>query len=351
MVTTENTLKNRWEDLKATEPNLRIRNAAQKLNVSEVELLATQCGEEVIRLKPEFANILGKVEELGKVMALTRNEYMVHERKGTYLNPSLDNAHVGLFVGEDIDLRIFFKNWDSAFAVSQETKAGNRYSLQFFAKNGEAVHKIFLIPQSNYEAFEALVEEFKHEDQSAYQQVKELPAEDPQLPDAEIDVEKFQKGWIELKDTHHFFGLVRKHKLKRMQALRLAPEGNYAVKVEISALRKALEIASEKGTSIMIFVGNGNMIQIHTGKVKNIVDARGWLNVLDPEFNLHANEAGIAHAWVVRKPTEDGTVTALEFYDNEGQQIIQLFGARKPGIPELTEWREIVDTVETACKL
>ncbi len=41
-------------------------------------------------------------------MALTRNDSVVHERKDTYLNPSLNSGHVGLFVGEDIDLRIFW---------------------------------------------------------------------------------------------------------------------------------------------------------------------------------------------------------------------------------------------------
>ena len=49
----------------------------------------------------------------------------------------------------------------------------------------------------------------------------------------------------------------------------------------------------------------------------------------------------IAEAWVVRKPTTDGTVTALELFDAEGEVIAQLFGKRKPGIPELEDWREI----------
>ncbi|MEZ4740217.1 MAG: ChuX/HutX family heme-like substrate-binding protein [Flavobacteriales bacterium] len=88
------------------------------------------------------------------------------------------------------------------------------------------------------------------------------------------------------------------------------------------------------------------MIQIHSGPITNVVDARGWLNVLDPELNVHIREEAIATAWVVRKPTADGMVTALECYDAAGEQIIQLFGARKPGIPELEAWRAVVATVE-----
>jgi putative hemin transport protein len=50
---------------------------------------------------------------------------------------------------------------------------------------------------------------------------------------------------------------------------------------------------------------------------------------------------------VVRKPTEDGVVTALEFFNEEGEQVMQLFGARKPGIPELEGWRDMVAKVES----
>ena len=73
MNTTEN-LKTQWESLKQEQPHLRIRNAAQKLGVSEMELLATNIGSNVTRLRPEFKEILLEIESLGKVMALTRND-------------------------------------------------------------------------------------------------------------------------------------------------------------------------------------------------------------------------------------------------------------------------------------
>src|SRR5690606_19410750 len=85
MNTTE-TLKTQWDNLKEEQPHLRIRNAAQKLGVSEMELLATKTSEGVTRLRPEFKEILSEIESLGKVMGLTRNDECVHERKGVYLN-------------------------------------------------------------------------------------------------------------------------------------------------------------------------------------------------------------------------------------------------------------------------
>jgi putative hemin transport protein len=60
---------------------------------------------------------------------------------------------------------------------------------------------------------------------------------------------------------------------------------------------------------------------------------------------------GIVDAWVVRKPTEDGMVTAIECFNKDEDQVVQFFGKRKPGIPELESWREIVSEVESEHKL
>jgi putative hemin transport protein len=92
----------------------------------------------------------------------------------------------------------------------------------------------------------------------------------------------------------------------------------------------------------MVFVGNHGMIQIHTGPVKTVRAMSPWLNVLDPGFNLHLRSDLVASAWVVCKPTSDGIVTSLELFDAEGESIAMLFGARKPGTPELAGWRGLI---------
>jgi putative hemin transport protein len=70
----------------------------------------------------------------------------------------------------------------------------------------------------------------------------------------------------------------------------------------------------------------------------------GWLNILDPDFNLHVQEQAIASAWVVRKPTVDGIVTSLELYAHDESLILTVFGKRKPGIPENLTWRALVES-------
>lgn len=338
---TTKTLKQAYEDLKAQEP-IRIREAANQLGTTEAQLLATGIGEGVTPLRPEFDTILSKIEELGKVMALSRNDEVVHERKGVYSNFST-SPHAWLFVGKDIDLRIFPACWKYAFAVVEGDEKP-RYSFQFFANDGTAVHKIYMVEKySDLDKFSALVEEFKVVDFDPNFSVEaKIANEVAELPDSEIDAESFKQDWQDLKDTHNFFGLLRKYKLTRTQALRFAPSEYFAKKVDNLTLRNVLNVASETQTSIMVFVGNPGMIQIHTGTVKNIVDHGPWINVLDPDFNLHLREDAIDQTWIVRKPTEDGVVTSLELFNKKGELICTLFGERKPGIPELESWREIV---------
>lgn len=331
-------LKDAFEQLKESEPKLRIREYAKRLNASEAELVALGVGTTAVRLRPEFTAILGEIETLGFVMALTRNDEVVHERKGIYEHFST-TPHASLFVGKDIDLRIFPASWKYAFAVTE----GDRRSLQFFTTDGVATHKIYLEAKSNVDAYEALVTKYADEHQSSELEIGDLlPLESPELPDSEIDVQSFREGWINLKDTHEFFGLMKKHRLTRTQALRLAPDETYAKLTDNKALRRALEAAAKDQVSIMVFVGNAGMIQIHTGEVNNIVEHGPWINVLDPMFNLHAKEDAITQSWIVRKPTEDGIVTSLELFNAKNELVCTLFGARKPGVPELESWRTLI---------
>lgn len=343
-------LQERFNELIAAKPKTRIRNAAIELGVSEVELLVLRIGDGVTRLRPEFRALMAEIPNLGRVMALTRNDDAVHERKGEYLNPSLTGQHVGLFVGADIDLRIFWGPWNSAFAVIEEGKDGPRRSVQFFAKDGEAVHKVYLLAESNVTAFEELIEKYRNEDQTKVQLVKPWPADPAERTDAEINAEAFRTEWKGMKDTHDFYGMTRKYGVSRTQSLRLAPEG-FTTKLGNNAMREMVTAASQSGLPIMVFIGNKGMIQIHTGPVTNILDVPEWFNVIDPEFNMHVREGAITESWVVRKPSVDGMVTAIECYDAKGTLVVQFFGKRKPGIPELPEWAALVTDIENKMKL
>lgn len=338
-------LKTQWDALKQAQPHLRIRNAAEKLGVSEMELLATKIGNGVTRLEPNFKDILSEIESLGKVMALTRNNECVHERKGTYLNGDFSSPHASLFVGEDIDLRIFLTHWKKAFAVTEETARGISKSLQFFGKDGEAIHKIFLTADSNEEAFEALVNKYKSGNQEPTESTESHIVVTEEKADEAIDIKGFQQAWLDLKDTHDFFMMLRKFGVTRTQALRLAPTTYHAQQILKESIVTMLETVAKEKTPIMVFVGNRGNIQIHTGAVRKTMWHENWYNVMDPDFNMHLDMSKISQTWVVRKPTEDGVVTAIEVFNEAGEIIVQFFGKRKPGIPELDIWRETVENL------
>ncbi len=336
-------LRQRWQALKQ-QRQVRARDAATELGASEGALIASLCGAEgearAFRLRDAQADIVKDIEALGPVMALTRNEHVVHEKIGPYVKISI-NPGTGLVLGEQIDLRIFPAHWRHAFAVLEETKEGLRRSIQVFDATGTAVHKIFQKPPTDTTAFDALIERWTSDNQSAdFAALAPVPKKKDRA-DSEIDVAGLRAHWKALQDTHDFFGLLREFDVGRLQALRLAGS-EFAYEVKAEALAQSLEAAAADGTPVMVFVGNPGCIQIHTGPVKNLKRMGPWFNVLDPDFNLHLREDAIVSAWAVFKPTRDGVVTSLELYDKDGFCFAQLFGARKPGKPELQPWRDIV---------
>ncbi|OGX91525.1 hypothetical protein BEN49_19590 [Hymenobacter coccineus] len=129
--------------------------------------------------------------------------------------------------------------------------------------------------------------------------------------------------------------------MSRPQALRLGPP-ELLRRVPTAAIDGALRASAAQGLGIMLFVASRGCIQIHTGPAHQIVPTGPWLNVLDPDFNLHLKLEDVAESWVVQKPTADGVVTSLELFDARGRNLLLMFGQRKPGAPELAAWRTLV---------
>ncbi|SNS32903.1 putative hemin transport protein [Belliella buryatensis] len=339
----ETALKSAWEKLKTEQPNLRIRDAAEVLGVSEAELLATQVGDSVIRLNPEWTSLLVEFKKLGKVMSLCRSNGCVLEHKGNFQKINIEgNApHLIATVIGPIEQRIFFSAWKFGFAVVNETPRGTMRSFQFFDKEGMAILKVYLQEESKVDVFQELIDQYKSADQDANLDienfVKPIYAE-------HIDMDAFTKDWENMEDTHDFFGMLRKYKVHRLDAVKWI-DNKWAYEVDRLSARKIVETASAEQMPIMIFAGNKGNIQIHQGKIRTIRQMGNWLNVLDPQFNMHLNEDQIAHAFVVHKQTTDGLVSSLELFDQGGEMIAQFFGLRKPGIPQLTAWKNLIDSL------
>src|SRR3546814_11299202 len=94
-------LRARNDALAAAQPGQRARNLAQALEVSEAQWVAAECnGLRATALtgaeSPQA--VFRELGSLGEVMALTRNEWCVHERHGRYESIPASGP-VGLAIG------------------------------------------------------------------------------------------------------------------------------------------------------------------------------------------------------------------------------------------------------------
>lgn len=342
----------KFNKIQADLEHKRAREVAHLLGLTEAQWVAAQCGSlRSIRLFGHPMDIVKEIPRLGTVMALTRNDYCVHERHGRYLNVQSDQP-VGLVLGPDIDLRMFYSNWTHAWAVEEK----KRSSIQFFDYSGQAVHKIYCTSESNMAEYVAIIGEYAAEPvwpipvpYPADQSRTYLPIMKPgsaldghALDEHTLDEHALlRQAWLAMTDTHDFYPLIRRFNLTRLAALQAIGD-DLAQRVTPEVVEEMLDSVSRSGLPIMCFVGNRGMIQIHTGSVKNIQRKGPWLNVLDEKFNLHLDTTRIDSVWIVSKPTSDGWVTSMEVFAENGELIVQFFGARKPGSAELTVWRELM---------
>lgn len=342
-------LREAWRGIQQAKPGIRIREAAKDLGTSEAELLATKVSDEVVRLQGPWPELLKSFKTLGKVMSLTRNDACILEHKGPFQDIDImgEGSRAMATVIGPVETRVFFSAWHVAFAVTEEKSDRVLKSIQVFDAAGEAITKIYLQDKSDEAAYRKIIADFRSPDQSPELDVQPYARE---IFSSAIDQDAFLSDWRELKDTHDFFGMLRKHGVDRYHAVTLAA-GRFTHQVNAAASpQMILEAASVQKLPIMIFAGNRGNLQIHQGKVRTIrVLDRGhggperWLNILDPDFNMHLRMDVVSTAWVVKKPTADGIVTSVELFDKEKKLVTQFFGLRKPGIPEREEWRSLVE--------
>ena len=335
--------------VRADNPKARERDFAQSLGISEADFVAAHCGLDddtaisARQIRADVETLLKRASSLGEVMALTRNESVVHEKIGPF-EKAVWGPHASIVLGKQVDLRIFPKHWVHGFAVRKKDGEEVRRSLQFFDASGEAVHKIHLRPASDVEAYEALVTELLLDDQSGSIETTAIAPKGAKANVALVDTDAFRERWSALTDVHQFMGLLKDFGVDRHQAMHLAGE-DFAWRVDLSSVEAMMNHAVQQQLPIMCFVGNRGCIQIHTGPIHEIKMMGLWLNVLDPTFHMHLRIDHIADAWVVRKPTKDGHVTSLEAYDANGELIVQFFGERHEGEAELADWRMIVENL------
>lgn len=314
--------------LRAETPKSRARDFAAANGITEAELVAAHVGHGATVIAADPDRLVPLFGTLGDVLALTRNESAVHERRGTYLDYR-SGPHASMVLGPEIDLRIFGSHWVHAYAVDEPSPEGTKRSVQVFDAAGDAIHKVHLRDTSDAAAFDRLVADLRLPEQAqSLMLTARVPTEGAKGDPAKA--ETLRADWQDMTDTHQFLRLVSKLKMNRLGAYRTAG-APMAERIAQDAVTRVLHAASEGGIEIMIFVGNRGCIQIHAGKVEKIVPMGPWINVLDPRFDLHLRTDHVAEVWCVKKPSQGGDAISVEAFDAEGGLILQIFGVRKSG--------------------
>lgn len=329
---TESTLARAWLQLKQEQPSLRIRNAADMLGVSELELLLAQPGSQTVLLEPTGRELALQLPGLGRVMALVRNDNAVHETTGRFADLQ-GGGMMGLFLGEQ-DQRLFFRHWCYTLAVVE----GERHSIQVFDESGTAIIKLYRLVDTQIANWENLVAQ---------------RSENPITPDFAAaptyersslagSADAMMEDWRALTDVHQFNNLLKHHGVDRLSAFEAADD-DLALQVDTSLIETALYACQLRQIPLMTFVSNRGAVQIHTGVPGTLRRTGPWFNILDPDFNLHLNTEGLASAWISRRPTVDGWVHSLEGFDEQGRSVVQFFGQRAEGRQEREDWRALMD--------
>lgn len=324
---------------------VRPYDLAEQLGLSEAALVEAELGYGATRIDPTLARLIPAVQKLGEVMALTRNRSCVIEKIGTY-NDFHDGEHAAMTLDAEIDMRMFPRHWAHAYAVEAQGADGPRRSVQVFDASGGAVHKVHLRSGSDLAAWGELVAELALPDQVGMSDF--APRAVPEGARVSEDrAVTLREEWAKMTDTHQFNTLVRRLKMNRLGAYRIAG-APFARPLRVEAVPSLLERVQAEGLKVMLFVGNMGCIEIHSGPVQTLKPMGPWLNVLDDRFNLHLRADHVAEVWLVDKPTKRGAAISVEAFDEMGNLIFQCFGVRpdKGGDPDA--WARLVQSLPAA---
>jgi putative hemin transport protein len=339
-------LREGWEELKKARPGLRQRDAAAMLGVSEGELVASREGSHVMRLAAQWKPLLAMIGDLGPVKTITRNEHVVHETTGVWSGLSFV-GNIALVQSEGLDLRLLLDHWEAGFLVGDPTGEGIRGSVQFYDRHGDAVLKIYPTEKKDWPSLTAAACRFGERSSTAPSFAAPASPRPMPRPPAPAARQALLEDWEKLRDTHDFGAMLGRHGFDRAAALEAA-EGRFTTALPVAGVGTLLDSVAASGVPMMTFVGNRGCVQIRTAPVSSVRRLGPWLNILDEDFNLHLLEENVDRVWSVRKPTSDGVVTSVEAYARDGGEIVVFYGARKPGIAERADWRELVHGLSPA---
>lgn len=251
----EETLRSRYQRLRNEHPKLRIRDAARRLGVAEADLLSLDLGQGVFRLIPDLQGLFSRLASVGPLMVLVRNDPVVLEVTCLWASNGTKKDWMALESPGRARLSVL----TDALAESYAVDLDGRKSVQCFDQSGHALVKFFFDEGAGAVALQRVAQDLIADDQSEREvTVRFLAASDDQI---QRDVGQSQR----LEDRIDASVWPSMEDWLRTSAAASSP---IHIRCENSAAR--LEVKH---------------------RVNRIVRTGEWLNILDPEVNLHVLDA------------------------------------------------------------
>ena len=287
-------LKSKWENLLKSDKKIRIRDAAKKLGVSELELLVTKINDEVqyLLINDFHKFFISLFENIKSLMFLIRNDVSVHEKtvNSSDLKISKD-GFINCSESRSPFLNIDFNNFIHCFYESK-IHAGRRLcSLQIFDYFGDSVIKIY-----------------NRDDGINFERIckKNISLYENQVEN--ISKSKIHKNFEYINSVNRYFMNPK---------LTIREE-----KISNDFLRKVFDLVSKNNFPIQIHLVGNNCIQYHRDIIKNIKIFGPWFNVMDKNFNLHLMDENIETTKLIEFSKDDKKYFSLEFFDDRSNHLL-----------------------------
>ena len=243
--------------------NLRTFDIAKQINVTEAELLSVRLNSNLKYLSiPDPSDFFHEIQKFKKIMLLTRNEYVVHEKIISPQKLEFTFEKNYFLKYENLPLIQFHdKLWTYAFSEYKNHNNRDLRSFQLFNNYGDSLLKIFLKSKES-DHFNKIVKKYS----------------------VDYNYECQNLGFNDHMGKNNV-GLSLASEFLELSFLK----SDMRVEDE-KAIRKILEFSSKHQINIGIYVLGNSSIQYHFEKINKVVDYADWLNVLDSHFNLHLKE-------------------------------------------------------------
>ena len=321
------------------------RDASEYLGTTEVQLLATELGPDVVLLKNSPQDILRLFDtatKWGQALSVMRNEYGISEREVVLNQVQVRTAASGeLDLAGPLRARIFPSRWKYVFSVIHYYGSDHVAvrSLQAYDQYGNSIVKLILHSDADNAAFDRLTRDMRADRQVIDPTQPRVFVSEEQ---AKASAASLQTAVRQARTPAEVETLLEDIPFAAHERLwKYWPVGDVRT-LDASVVRAlATELVASR-EPVLATVDNGGMVQHYVGRISQAKSiGMGWYSFLGEGIALHVHEPDIASGRAIRFHTAAGDVTVVEFIDTAGAVAMRFVDAPPAGEGESPIWREL----------